>query len=110
MSEIQCPNCEGRGYIPHSVIQYVSRDMAADAGNMAYEGLPIFHEVQEQCDVSVTQDVLINSKTSLPVKSDELRKDDTCPDCEGSGEVSCETWFNDDGMTPCDRCNGKGLI
>jgi len=33
-----------------------------------------------------------------------------CPDCDGSGEVACETWFNNDGMTTCDRCNGKGLI
>ncbi len=33
----------------------------------------------------------------------------TCPDCEGSGEVAGD-YFSDDGMTICGRCNGKGHI
>lgn len=33
-----------------------------------------------------------------------------CPDCDGSGEVACEGWFNSDGMTTCERCNGTGRI
>lgn len=35
---------------------------------------------------------------------------DTCPDCDGSGEMACEGWYNLDGMMTCERCNGKGKI
>ena len=35
-----CPNCDGSGAIPHQVSskQYVSRDMALDAGQPELEG------------------------------------------------------------------------
>lgn len=36
----QCPNCDGSGGIPHQVSsrQYVTRDMAIDAGDESLEG------------------------------------------------------------------------
>lgn len=37
-------------------------------------------------------------------------EDDICPDCEGAGEVACEGWYNNDGMTTCERCGGKGIL
>jgi DnaJ-class molecular chaperone len=37
-------------------------------------------------------------------------EDNTCPDCDGSGEVACEGWYNADGMTTCGRYEGKGTI
>ena len=36
-------------------------------------------------------------------------QDDTCPDCSGSGQVA-GAYFSEDGITTCDRCNGKGTI
>ena len=33
----------------------------------------------------------------------------TCPGCEGSGEVAGD-YFSDDGMSTCKRCNGKGIL
>jgi excinuclease UvrABC ATPase subunit len=35
---------------------------------------------------------------------------ETCPDCDGSGEVYCERWYNGNGMTTCGRCEGKGTV
>ena len=49
-------------------------------------------------DVSTTQDVLM-----------DIKNDDTCPDCSGSGQVA-GAYFSEDGITTCDRCNGKGTI
>ena len=50
-------------------------------------------------DVSVTQDVLMDIK----------KDDDTCPECGGCGEVA-GAYYSGDGVTTCDRCNGKGTI
>ena len=36
-------------------------------------------------------------------------EDDTCPECEGSGQVA-GSYFADDGIATCDRCNGNGTI
>jgi len=36
-------------------------------------------------------------------------EDNTCPECGGVGEVS-GAYFSDDGITTCDRCNGKGTV
>ena len=49
-------------------------------------------------EVSTTQDVLM-----------DIKKDDTCPVCAGSGQVA-GAYFSEDGITTCDRCNGKGTI
>lgn len=38
-----------------------------------------------------------------------LETQEFCPDCDGTGEVAGDYW-SDDGMTPCLRCNGKGVI
>ena len=57
-------------------------------------------------DVSVTQDVLMDIKKPA---DPSLEEDDTCPDCNGSGEVAGD-YFSDDGMTTCNRCNGKGVL
>jgi len=48
--------------------------------------------------VSTTPDVLM-----------DIKKDDTCPECGGVGEVA-GAYFSDDGITTCDRCNGKGTV
>lgn len=34
---------------------------------------------------------------------------ETCPDCEGSGEVT-GNYFSEDGLSACDRCGGKGTL
>ena len=51
-----------------------------------------------ESEVSTTPDVLI-----------DIKNDDTCPDCSGSGQVA-GAYFSEDGITTCDRCNGKGTI
>jgi DnaJ-class molecular chaperone len=33
-----------------------------------------------------------------------------CPDCDGSGEVACESWYNSNCKATCGRCEGKGTI
>lgn len=40
LAQAKCPNCDGSGVIPHQVSsrQYVTRDMAIDAGDPALEG------------------------------------------------------------------------
>lgn len=57
-------------------------------------------------DVSVPQDVLMDIKSRL---TPSLEEDDTCPDCNGSGEVAGD-YFSDDGMSTCNRCSGKGVL
>ena len=40
LNESKCPNCDGSGIIVHHITenQYVTRDMAIDAGNKSLEG------------------------------------------------------------------------
>ena len=76
---------------------------------------PIADAVKFLQDIGLPGDQIINDyrrtkELTNPAGSPLEEDDNTCPDCEGSGEVACETWFNNDGMTTCDRCNGKGLI
>lgn len=47
---ITCPNCNGEGSIMVEIIAgYVSREMAMDACDMAYENQPIYETVEEVC-------------------------------------------------------------
>ncbi|MHB8961993.1 MAG: hypothetical protein ACYC5K_02450 [Saccharofermentanales bacterium] len=57
-------------------------------------------EADKAVIIGLVNDVLKDGKSS---------QDDTCPDCDGSGEVSGD-YFADDGMTNCQRCGGTGVI
>ena len=73
---------------------------AVSAGKVSVDVKTVISEGSEpsQSDVSVTQDVLM-----------DIEKDDTCPECGGCGEVA-GAYYSGDGVTTCDRCNGKGTI
>lgn len=47
----KCPNCEGTGAINYRPAQYVSRDMALDAGDPSLEGSIYTEESWDACDV-----------------------------------------------------------
>lgn len=63
-----CPNCDGSGAVMRQVScrQYVSRDMAIDAGDLSMEG-SIYREEEfepEQCQWCYERDALISSQNS----------------------------------------------
>lgn len=81
--------------------QFITNYIRAVAdGKVSVDVKPVISEGSEpsQSDVSVTQDVLM-----------DIKKDDTCPECGGCGEVA-GAYYSGDGVTTCDRCNGKGTI
>lgn len=62
MSEVVCPHCEGQGSFREAVVAgFVSHEMAMDACDMAYEGQPIYQDVDLVCNLcngsgTVTED------------------------------------------------------
>lgn len=83
---IDCSDCFGTGMI--EVPQYitVTRDMA----------------------VSIRAAKTHKWKARRPADP-SLEEDDACPDCDGTGELAGD-YFSPDGMAPCERCGGTGLI
>jgi DnaJ-class molecular chaperone len=48
---VACPVCNGQGGYKEEVIAgYASREMAIDACDMAYEGQPVYEEVEVECN------------------------------------------------------------
>ncbi len=49
---VQCPACNGEGYfVEEGIVGYVSREMAMDACDMAYENQPVYGTNRYQCIV-----------------------------------------------------------
>ncbi len=64
---------------------------------------------ETRCDFDPSRFVLAERKTFTKPADPSLEEDDTCPDCDGSGELAGD-YFSDDGMITCGRCNGRGIL
>lgn len=68
--KVFCPNCEKDTDCTHEAELYVCNECGEDFAKYIVSRKP------SPSEVSMTQDVLINSKTSLSIENDELRKED----------------------------------
>lgn len=103
----KCPACDGSGSIPvqTSAQEYVTRDMAMDAGDLSMEGSLYSEEKWEQqqcqwCD---------ERKTVLNTPASQAGEGTPCPDCGGSGHYAEPNKFGEaESKGPCEKCNGTG--